>query len=79
METGSYVAIPNFNISNPIAIGFDGSQKTIYYSDVRLHQLRSTNIDGSGMSIVKQLNGGMVFLYSISYLVKIPLREQTKI
>ncbi|XP_052078042.1 low-density lipoprotein receptor-related protein 4-like [Mytilus californianus] len=57
METGSYSAIPNQNVFNPVAIGFDSSQKTIYYSDVRLHQIRSTNIDGSGMSIVKQLAG----------------------
>ncbi|CAC5407328.1 LRP5_6 [Mytilus coruscus] len=59
METGSYSAIPNQNVFNPIAIGFDSSQKTIYYSDVRLEQIRSTNIDGSGMSIVKQLAGGV--------------------
>jgi hypothetical protein len=59
IETGSYSAIPNQNVFNPVALDFDVTQKKIYYSDVRLHQLRRTDIDGNGMVIIKQLAGGM--------------------
>ena len=66
IETGSYSAIPNQNVFNPVALDFDVIQKKIYYSDVRLHQLRRTDIDGNGMVIIKQLAGGMLRHYIIS-------------
>ncbi|XP_063415706.1 low-density lipoprotein receptor-related protein 4-like [Mytilus trossulus] len=55
METGSYSAIPNQNVFNPVAIDFDPKTRKVFYSDVKLSQLRSTNMDGTGMKVLKQL------------------------
>lgn len=56
LETGSYSAIPNQNIFNPVAIAFDKVSRKVFYSDVKLSQIRSTNIDGTGMTVISQLN-----------------------
>lgn len=58
METGSYSAIPNQNVFNPVAIDFDPKTRKVFYSDVKLSQLRSTNLDGTGMKVLKQLGYG---------------------
>lgn len=58
METGSYSAIPNQNIFNPIAIDFDPQSRKVFYSDVKLAQIRTSNIDGTGMKVIQQLNYG---------------------
>jgi sugar lactone lactonase YvrE len=58
IESGSYSAIPNQNIFNPVAIAFDPTSRQVFYSDVKLSQIRKTNIDGTGMTVIKQLNYG---------------------
>ncbi|CAG2249585.1 unnamed protein product [Mytilus edulis] len=40
METGSYSAIPNQNVFNPVAIDFDPKTRKVFYSDVKLSQLK---------------------------------------
>ena len=58
LETGSYSAIPQYTVNTPIAIDYDPPTHTVFYSDVVLHQIKSTDLDGTNEKILKRLNSG---------------------
>lgn len=58
LETGSYSAIPQYSVNTPIGIDYDPLTHTVFYSDVGLHQIKSTDLDGNNEKILKRLNSG---------------------
>nr|XP_022327034.1 low-density lipoprotein receptor-related protein 4-like [Crassostrea virginica] len=60
LETGSYSAIPQYTVNTPIAIDYDPLTHTVFYSDVVLHQIKSTDLDGTNEKILKRLNSAAV-------------------
>uniref|UniRef100_A0A194ANN6 SRCR domain-containing protein n=1 Tax=Pinctada fucata TaxID=50426 RepID=A0A194ANN6_PINFU len=55
VETGSYSAIPQLQLRNPIAVDYDPIQHKMYYTDVGLHVIKSTNLDGTAETFIKNL------------------------
>lgn len=58
LETGSYSAIPQYSVNTPIGIDYDPLTHTVFYSDVGLHLIKSTDLDGNNEKILKRLNSG---------------------
>lgn len=56
LETGSYSAIPQYSVNTPIGIDYDPLTHTVFYSDVGLHLIKSTDLDGNNEKILKRLN-----------------------
>lgn len=58
LETGSYSAIPQSAVRTPIAIDYDPLAHIVYYTDVVLHMIKSTKLDGTNEKILRRLNSG---------------------
>ncbi|XP_025082100.1 low-density lipoprotein receptor-related protein 8-like isoform X3 [Pomacea canaliculata] len=55
VDTGSNFVIPIDGLSNPIAIDYDPVDGRLYWTDVVEKTIRSSNLDGSGVRLVRNL------------------------
>lgn len=60
ISTYSYVTIPHDAHSNPFDIAYDPIEARVFWTDVGVRQIRSSNVDGTEKKTITQLGSGTV-------------------